>query len=108
MICKHPGCTIVAPPGYCKDHGPPSSPVDEKKRNPFYDSARWRKCRARQLSRQPICEGCIRWGMLKPAEIVHHITPIEDGGAKLDPNNLASLCVGCHNEAHGHGDMFKK
>lgn len=31
---------------------------------------------------------------------VHHITPVSVGGAKFDLDNLTSLCVPCHNEAH--------
>jgi 5-methylcytosine-specific restriction endonuclease McrA len=32
---------------------------------------------------------------------VHHITPLKQGGARLDPSNLMSLCNSCHNRVHG-------
>jgi 5-methylcytosine-specific restriction endonuclease McrA len=31
---------------------------------------------------------------------VHHITPVSEGGAKLDMENLVTLCVPCHLERH--------
>lgn len=31
---------------------------------------------------------------------VHHITPVYVGGAKYQPENLTTLCSGCHDEAH--------
>ena len=108
MICKHPNCTKVAASGYCKSHGPPEGATPGKERNKFYDSAVWKKCRARQLSRQPLCEHCLSWGMLRKADMVHHIIAIEHGGAKLNPDNLMSLCSGCHNEAHGGKGISKR
>ena len=31
---------------------------------------------------------------------VHHITPVSEGGAKFDMENLVTLCVPCHLERH--------
>jgi 5-methylcytosine-specific restriction protein A len=52
---------------------------------------RWRTLRAWFLSRHPVC---VRCG--SPASLVDHVTPLEDGGARLDPANLQALCRGCH------------
>ena len=31
---------------------------------------------------------------------MHHITPLDDGGAPYDPENLTVLCRSCHFAAH--------
>ena len=48
------------------------------------------------LQAHPLCEECMRKGMLVPAQMVDHIVPINKGGAPLDLNNLQSLCNHCH------------
>ena len=61
----------------------------------FYGTQNWRVIAARQLARQPLCEGCAD---LVPATLADHKVPIADGGAKRDPANLQSLCRACHAE----------
>ena len=66
-----------------------------------YD-ALWRKVRNRKLKANPLCENCQSVGILKPADIVHHIVPVEtDKTIRLVPENLMSLCRDCHEEIHG-------
>ena len=62
----------------------------------FYQSRTWRTLRALKLQKDPLCEECMRKGMLVPAQMVDHIVPINKGGAPLDLNNLQSLCNHCH------------
>ena len=62
----------------------------------FYQSRKWRTLRALKLQKDPLCEECMRKGMLVPAQMVDHIVPINKGGASLDLNNLQSLCNHCH------------
>ena len=62
----------------------------------FYQSRKWRTLRALKLQKDPLCEECMRKGMLIPAQMVDHIIPINKGGAPLDLNNLQSLCNHCH------------
>ncbi len=62
----------------------------------FYQSRRWRSLRALKLQKDPLCEECMRKGVLVPAHMVDHIVPINKGGAPLDLNNLQSLCNHCH------------
>ena len=67
----------------------------------FYHSAAWRRLsRAFLLSRNYICERCGA-----PAEIAHHrryLTPanVDDPDIALNPANLESLCMNCHNAEH--------
>ena len=62
----------------------------------FYQSRKWRTLRALKFQKDPLCEECMRKGMLVPAQMVDHIIPINKGGAPLDLNNLQSLCNHCH------------
>jgi 5-methylcytosine-specific restriction endonuclease McrA len=39
---------------------------------------------------------CLKEGRYTTATIVDHIVPIRQGGARLDINNLQSLCHSCH------------
>ena len=67
----------------------------------FYRSTAWRKLRAEQLRRQPLCERCLAQGRHIPARVVDHIRPVNQGGAQLDLENLQSLCAACHNRKSG-------
>lgn len=67
----------------------------------FYRSTAWRKLRAEQLRRQPLCERCLAQGRYTPARVVDHIRPVNLGGAPLDLENLQSLCAVCHNRKSG-------
>jgi len=59
----------------------------------FYNSRTWRTLRKYVLSGEPLCRSC---GV--PAQVVDHIRPISQGGAKLDIENLQPLCSRCHNK----------
>lgn len=60
-----------------------------------YD-ARWVKARELYLMEHPLCENCEKEGRIMPAREVHHIIALQDGGARLDPENLMALCRTCH------------
>ena len=57
----------------------------------------WATIRLRQLTQYPMCNRC---GVV--ATVVHHIVPIEAGGARFDYSNLESLCEPCHRLHHSH------
>jgi 5-methylcytosine-specific restriction endonuclease McrA len=60
-----------------------------------YDG-RWRRVRALHLRSEPLCRMCLARGVVTPATMVDHVLPINDGGERLDDDNLQSLCVDCH------------
>lgn len=64
----------------------------------FYNSTAWRKCRHafRALPENLLCAVC-----QEPGSICDHVIPIDAGGAKLDFDNLMTLCDGCHNRKSG-------
>lgn len=64
---------------------------DARESNRFYHSKQWQLVRAMQLHKQPLCAVC-----RAPARVVDHIKPILEGGARVAPENLQSLCTHCH------------
>jgi 5-methylcytosine-specific restriction endonuclease McrA len=54
----------------------------------------WVALRKEMLGRFPSC-ACGR-----PATIVHHVTPIKSGGARLDSANCETVCASCHQKRH--------
>lgn len=71
-----------------------------KQENGFYKSTEWRHERQKYKSLHPFCEVCLKDGMKIKSEIVHHITPISQGGARFDLNNLLAICKKCYKEIH--------
>ena len=68
----------------------------ESNNQKFYESTAWRKLRKMHVSKNPYCVECAKQGRYIPVQQVDHIVAIEFGGAKLDPDNLQSLCYSCH------------
>jgi len=62
-----------------------------------YD-ARWNRVSRLYRRSHPICEYCEKNGIVTPAEEVHHIVPVKEGGDKYSFANLMSLCRMCHNQ----------
>jgi 5-methylcytosine-specific restriction protein A len=59
----------------------------------------WNKVRAVKLVGNPLCEECLKAGIVKQAEEVHHIKPVaEFPELRLAIDNLQSLCRVCHNK----------
>ena len=110
-FCSWPGCNELARGAYCDKH---QHMADEKRAKDKarysrtrdtttdrgYDAA-WQKCRAAYLAAHPLCEMCKSKGRVVPAELVHHIRPLSEGGKRLDPANLTALCNACHEAIHG-------
>lgn len=71
----------------------------------FYSSVQWRKVRESALIRDHyLCQCCLKNGMIKPAEIVHHKVEVRDVGGwdrRFNVDNLESVCLACHNKIHG-------
>ena len=72
----------------------------------FYSSKAWQDCRNEYAKRQAfLCENCLKRGIYRPGEIVHHkieLDPItiEKPEIALNFDNLELLCRDCHAEAH--------
>lgn len=72
----------------------------------FYSSKAWQDCRNSYAAKRGyLCENCLRKGIYRAGEIVHHkieIDPvtIEQPEIALSFANLELLCRECHAEAH--------
>lgn len=101
--CKRPRCPNPAAPGksFCEEHdqGEPADRWRGSAKERGYD-AKWRKVRDLKLARDPFCERCEEEGKATEAKMVHHIVPLDEGGARLDERNLRSLCWSCHTKTH--------
>ena len=93
-ICNAPGCTTVVVKTYCTRHTKPPKPKDLRPSayRRGYGGARWERVRKKVLSRDVICQHCMR----ALAVAVDHIIPKSEGGAAWDLDNLQGLCVPCH------------
>ena len=78
----------------------------------FYQSMAWKDTRKAYLkSVGGLCEKCLAKGIIKPAEAVHHVTPLTeenvfDLNISLSWDNLQALCRTCH--AEEHEEMYQK
>ena len=105
--CSYPGCgVLVSGPGPCPAHKKRMRQDYDRarQRDPitrFYGSGRWKRLRRLKLDRAPLCEPCKRDGRVTPADTVHHVIELRDGGAALDMANLEAICRACHARAHG-------
>ena len=67
-------------------------------RQKFYHSKEWKILRNFMLSRQPLCDHCLKKDRITVATEVDHIRDIKDAPElRLSMNNLRTLCQSCHN-----------
>lgn len=72
----------------------------------FYTSRAWKDLRAYIIKeRGGLCESCLKQGIIKAADVVHHIKPVtaenvNDPEIALNPDNLMALCTECHAAIH--------
>lgn len=81
----------------------------------FYHSKAWKLVRKQALARDHyLCQECLRQGIVRTANTVHHIIPIKDDFKKrLKLDNLETICLEHHNQEHrekpsGEKDKYKK
>lgn len=87
-----------------------------KDKQEIYNSREWRELRIRKIqAEQGLCEMCkaegkatgVKDGYITPANIVHHIHPIEESTSKAEMRkwafmweNLMLVCQACHAKIH--------
>lgn len=67
-------------------------PMQERKSNPFYHSARWTRRSRSFREEHPLCRKCEEEDMICSAEVVDHIIPMEICEDPWDEKNWQSLC----------------
>lgn len=91
----------LAGPGRHREYDRTARDADGKR---FYHSDAWLKLRRLKLSINPLCERCLKRGMLTPASIAHHKQERRDHPElALELDNLESLCASCHSSEHAQG-----
>lgn len=101
--CSYPACPELVDGRYCEAHQKLINKDYERyKRDPEttkrYGNA-WRKLRKKFITANPLCEMCKREGRFIPAQEVHHMKPLSEGGTN-DWSNLEALCKTCHARHH--------
>ena len=66
-----------------------------------YNSRRWKAIARLHKSLNPLCVECEKQGIITPAEVTDHTTPINDGGAVWSMDNMQSLCYRHHAKKSG-------
>ena len=72
----------------------------------FYKSKQWAEVREKVWQRdRGLCQRCLKNGVIKEANTIHHINPItpdniNDPEVTLNPDNLVTLCMDCHAAVH--------
>ena len=97
--CAHPGCAKLVTGRFCDEHNKQDAREYEwYRRDPEarkrYGRA-WKRIRDRYITAHPLCERCSQDGRLTPAQEIHHIKPLANGGTH-DEGNLMALCSACH------------
>jgi len=97
--CAHPGCPALTNARFCPAHAKQDArDYEQYRRDPAtrkrYGRA-WKRIRDAYISAHPLCEQCDAAGRITPAEEVHHILPLSEGGTHAR-DNLMALCASCH------------
>ena len=97
--CKNPRCSQVTydTTGYCVEHRKAahreySRTKRDKTQAKFYQSAFWKRLRAKQLLLYPNCRACG-----DPGVVADHIIPRTSGGKDM-LENLQTLCKSCSSQ----------
>ena len=102
-ICSATGCNQYAEEGsnYCSEHrkkfekrGTTSAFV------PFYKTAWWRKHREAFLLKHIWCEECLKRGIHKTADTVHHRCGYNSWSTFCDISKWEAICASCHSKIH--------
>jgi len=108
--CSYPGCPNLTDGRFCETHA-----KAEAKRYETYDrdpsakkryNSTWRRIRDNYIKAHPLCEQCLKENKYIPAQEVHHILPLAEGGTHAQ-TNLVALCKSCHAKIHAErGDRW--
>lgn len=95
--CEALGCKNIRSKlnSFCPEHG--GKDYTYKETDSVYQTPAWRIIRQRQLSIQPLCQGCLTRGRVDAAKHVDHVFPWKQIGKHAFLNNVfQSLCPECH------------
>lgn len=77
----------------------------------YYDTKQWKMLRKAYWKAHPLCECCLKKGIVRQADEVHHKHIFLRGKSEeerwnllLDWNNLMSVCSECHAKLHAYAN----
>lgn len=93
-----------------------SSEDRHKERQELYQSKQWKELRKKLQMERPLCENCLKKGIIKPSEDMHHrLSPFQKGITEeekmrraFDEKNIVALCRDCHIAEHHKGELTIK
>jgi hypothetical protein len=71
-------------------------PRQSRPQHEWYDRRWWKKISRRQRELQPLCEMCLKRGLVRIAEVADHIEPVNGDPHRFRFGKLQSLCRPCH------------
>lgn len=78
-----------------------------KLRQKIYNSTKWKALKTAKLQESPLCQMCLKKGVITPAAHCHHIisfmkakNELEMQALAFDYNNIMTLCAQCHQKIH--------
>jgi len=107
--CRKPGCNVlVVGESYCEKHRREVVRVRDQRRGSSAERGygyRWQKARRAWLVRHPLCEECLRKGIVTAGTEVDHINPHRgDPVLFWDSTNWQTLCKSCHSRKTQRGE----
>jgi 5-methylcytosine-specific restriction enzyme A len=73
--------------------------MTEYRHSDYYKSRSWKKRRAQQLRKEPLCAMCLAVGKAIPATVADHIVPHRGDWNSFRSGALQSLCKAHHDSA---------
>lgn len=118
--CRHPACgKLVSGGSYCEDHLKKKEEQVKVERIKYDNergtahergySSRWTKYSKQYRIDHPLCEICLKKGILELSECVDHIIPVDGPDDPLfwEPTNHQALSNRCHNiKSEAEGNRF--
>jgi 5-methylcytosine-specific restriction protein A len=85
-------------------------------RQEIYQSKRWKELRKKLQMERPLCENCLKKGVIKAMEECHHVlSPFQKGITEeekyrraYDEKNILCLCKDCHIKMHHQDELTMK
>ena len=71
----------------------------------WYSSGRWRKIRAAQLRKEPLCQFCLDAGRVVPGRVADHVVPHRGLESLFWHGKLQTLCYFHHNSTKREAEL---
>jgi 5-methylcytosine-specific restriction endonuclease McrA len=96
--CKNPRSKLNT---YCLEHGGIDN-MARRETDSAYQTPLWKSIRAVQISKQPLCQGCLSRNIVASAKHIDHLFAWKHIGSHAFSRNIfQSLCHNCHSQKSG-------